>query len=640
MSYQSLARKYRPARFADLVGQDSVAKALANGVAMGREPHGVLFTGVRGVGKTTIARIYAKALNCADRSPDAEPCDQCDSCHAITIGNHEDVIEIDGASNTSVNDVRMLQETIHYVPQRSAFKVYIIDEVHMLSQQAFNALLKTLEEPPSHVVFVFATTEVHKVPDTILSRCQVFYLKKLSRKLIQARLATILGWEGIAAEERALALIAQEGHGSMRDALTILDQGIALSGSPVTITESSLESLVSHQSSTLYLDLLKSLVTRDAPSAFAVICKLDQSGAEFIKVAEEVAGLARHGFVLKALDPGISSTDPSTQGLSSPSGAKHLFEVEALGLDDQELETLQTISRSAQPFDLNRIFRTMTKARQDLDGSNLDRFIFENYVFEWCLDPGLLDISQLLETGALPTVAGDSKKSGPLATQNDRTQKNPPTTQISNSQREPHADPTPPPVPALKAKALDGTQFRALSPFGPRPTAASSSPQGSEGMTQTLPPSPPPEVPQASRSFRSWPPTWRDLLDAWRFSKPLFARKLEDVLVLEYHPDRLTIAVHPTSYSSKALLQPEEQRRISEQLKELFGFQGVFQVRQANSHDQETAGETLLITRQKESEQLRLKHLDEARQSPLTQALTSALGATIEDVRIPEERQP
>ncbi len=631
MSYQSLARKYRPARFADLVGQDSVARALANGIAIGREPHGLLFTGVRGVGKTTIARIYAKALNCPDRTPDSEPCDRCESCKAVTLGNHEDVMEIDGASNTSVNDVRMLQETIHYVPQRSQFKVYIIDEVHMLSPAAFNALLKTLEEPPSHVVFVFATTEVHKVPETILSRCQTFYLKKLSRPLIQKRLATILGWEGIEAEERALSLIAREGHGSMRDALTILDQGIALGGSPVKITEATLEGLVSQRSSTLYLELLQSLIQRDAKAAFQVICQLDQGGAEFTMVAEEVAGFARHGFILKALAP-VRSNHPAGRQELPPREApareapmvvsKHLFETEALGLDDQELATIQGLVESAQPFDLNRIFRTMTKARQDLDGSNLDRFIFENYVFEWCLDPGFLDISQLLETGVKPGA-------GPHGHPKEAP-KNPPLAAPLPTRGTDHQ----PSAPSLRAKASDGTQFKALS---------SQAPPAPQPPTQGTPaaPTPPAPVYQAPPTqTRQWPKTWRELLDSWRLSKPLFARKLEEVLVLEYQPDRLILGVHPDSYSSKALLQPDEQRRISEQLKELFGFQGVFQVRQATALDNETAGDTILLTRQKEAEQVRQKHLEAVKVAPLTQALTSALGATIEDVRIQGDGQP
>ena len=186
-SYIPLARKYRPATFSELAGQDATATALANAIRLGREPHAVIFSGVRGIGKTTSARLYAKALNC-DTALSPEPCNHCESCLAITAGNHEDVMEIDGASNTSVDDVRALRETVSYVPQRSRFKVYIIDEVHMLSQSAFNALLKTLEEPPAHVVFIFATTELQKIPQTIMSRCQLFHLQRMGLNTIRERI--------------------------------------------------------------------------------------------------------------------------------------------------------------------------------------------------------------------------------------------------------------------------------------------------------------------------------------------------------------------------------------------------------------------------------------------------------------------
>ena len=363
MTYQPLARKYRPGQFAELVGQEAVSKALANAISMGREPHALIFTGVRGVGKTTIARLYAKALNCEARLPQgsAEPCNICASCQAISRGNHEDVLEIDGASNTGVGDVRSLQETIDYRPQRSAFKVYIIDEVHMLSGAAFNALLKTLEEPPGHVVFVFATTEIQKVPQTIMSRCQAFYLKKLPAALILRRLEYILAQEGIGAEEKALAVIAREGHGSLRDALTLLDQAIALGNGRVTVE--SLGWLVSNLSSAPYLELLAALTARDAARVLLVLEALDQGGADFTLVVEQTAELARHGFVLQGL------------------GAKGL-ELALLGLDDVEVATLTELALSAGAFDLNRIFRTLVKCRGDLEGSALDRYIVENYLFE------------------------------------------------------------------------------------------------------------------------------------------------------------------------------------------------------------------------------------------------------------------
>ncbi|MCX7808346.1 MAG: DNA polymerase III subunit gamma/tau, partial [Deltaproteobacteria bacterium] len=226
MSYLVLARKYRPQRFDDLVGQDHVARTLSNAIASGRVAHAFLFTGARGVGKTTTARLLARALNC-EEGPTPEPCGRCFPCVEIAKGTDMDVLEIDGASNNSVDDVRRLQELIPFQPARDRYRIIIIDEVHMLSQGAFNALLKTLEEPPPHVKFIFATTEVHKVPITIRSRCQRYDFRLIPQRVIVERLKHILRMEGIDADEAALGLIAREAAGSMRDALTLMDQVVA-----------------------------------------------------------------------------------------------------------------------------------------------------------------------------------------------------------------------------------------------------------------------------------------------------------------------------------------------------------------------------------------------------------------------------
>ena len=246
MAYQTIATKYRPQVFNDLIGQEPVSLALIGTIAQSRIPSGVIFSGTRGVGKTSVARIYAKALNCDDSSS-PEACGKCESCTAISLGTHEDVIEIDGASNNGVDEVRALKETMVYVPQRSRYRIYIIDEVHMLSMSAFNALLKTLEEPPSYTVFLFATTEIGKVPQTVLSRCQTFHLHKISLKDISARIGFILSKEGVTWEDGLLPFLAKEGRGSLRDALTFLDQLIAISGSH--LTKASLEKIVGSLSS-------------------------------------------------------------------------------------------------------------------------------------------------------------------------------------------------------------------------------------------------------------------------------------------------------------------------------------------------------------------------------------------------------
>ncbi len=225
MSYLALARKWRPQQFDQVVGQKHITVTLVNAIKKNRLGHAYLFTGPRGIGKTTLARILAKGINCvSSERPVPNPCDKCDSCLEITRGTSLDVLEIDGASNTGVDDVRQLRENVKYAPSRSRYKIYIIDEVHMLSTNAFNALLKTLEEPPSHVKFFFATTEPNKILDTIVSRCQRFDLKKISRSLITQRLKRIVEAEEVGYEEEALAAIAACGDGSMRDAESILDQ--------------------------------------------------------------------------------------------------------------------------------------------------------------------------------------------------------------------------------------------------------------------------------------------------------------------------------------------------------------------------------------------------------------------------------
>jgi DNA polymerase-3 subunit gamma/tau len=225
-AYRVLARKYRPQRFSELIGQDAMVTTLGNAIKRDRLAHAFLLTGVRGVGKTSTARLIAKALNC-EKGPTIDPCNVCEACVAITEGRHLDVVEMDAASNTGVDDVREIIEAVRYSAVSARYKVYIIDEVHMLSKNAFNALLKTLEEPPPHVKFLFATTEVNKVPVTVLSRCQRFDLRRISADLLARHFAKVVEAEGVKAADEALALIARAAEGSVRDGLSILDQAIA-----------------------------------------------------------------------------------------------------------------------------------------------------------------------------------------------------------------------------------------------------------------------------------------------------------------------------------------------------------------------------------------------------------------------------
>jgi DNA polymerase-3 subunit gamma/tau len=270
MSYLVLARKWRPQTFADLVGQEHVAQTLRNAIGQDRIAHAFLFTGARGVGKTTIARVLAKALNCMTaKAPTSEPCTRCAACDEIARGIDVDVKEIDGASNNSVEDVRRLQESLPYLPARDRFKVVIIDEVHMLSTGAFNALLKTLEEPPPHVKFIFATTEVHKVPITILSRCQRYDFKLIPTQKIREHVSRILDQEKLAHDDAVVALVAREAAGSMRDALSLLDQVIAGAAGALNGAEAS--RLLGVAARSVLYDLTRSVLGGDAAKALATV---------------------------------------------------------------------------------------------------------------------------------------------------------------------------------------------------------------------------------------------------------------------------------------------------------------------------------------------------------------------------------
>ncbi|MGE5855121.1 MAG: DNA polymerase III subunit gamma/tau, partial [Syntrophaceae bacterium] len=233
MEYLVLARKWRPQVFEDVVGQDHVITTLRNAIRLGRVAHAFIFSGPRGVGKTSVARILAKALNC-EKGPSEIPCNACANCREITEGSSMDVREIDGASNRGIDEIRELRENVKFSPSSSRYKIYIIDEVHMLTKEAFNALLKTLEEPPEHVMFIFATTEVHKVPATILSRCQRFDFRRISIEEIMTRLRYIAGEEKVTIDEDALMVIAKKGDGSLRDSQSIFDQVRSFCGNTIT----------------------------------------------------------------------------------------------------------------------------------------------------------------------------------------------------------------------------------------------------------------------------------------------------------------------------------------------------------------------------------------------------------------------
>ena len=375
MAYQVLARKWRPQRFDDVIGQQAVTRTLRNALSSGRIGQAFVFAGQRGSGKTTTARILARALNCVN-GPTAEPCGVCDACVEIAQGRDIDVLEIDAASHTGIENIReVIISGLAITPVRDRYKIFIIDEVHQLSTPSFNALLKSIEEPPPHVVFMMATTELHKIPDTILSRSQVFEFRTIPTTLITVQLRKIVDAEGIDAEDTALSLIARAAEGSMRDAQSALDQVIAFAGNTVSVDDvSTVLGLVGRD---LLFDLVDAVVAEDGPAAFALADRAVEAGHDLRLVLRELSRVVR--------DLMIVSVDPARAGEGE--------------LAEGERERLTQLASRFSREDLMRAFDLLSNAEREIRVASHPRYQFEMALLKWMHTRKLTPLVDLLTAG-------------------------------------------------------------------------------------------------------------------------------------------------------------------------------------------------------------------------------------------------
>jgi DNA polymerase III subunit gamma/tau len=387
MSYLVLARKWRPQSFEDVAGQSHITRTLQNAIRIGRIAHAYLFTGVRGVGKTTAARILAKALNCV-QGPTPTPCNECVQCKEIIQGSCIDVIEIDGASNRGIDEVRQIIENVRYQPARCAFKIYIIDEVHQVTKDAFNALLKTLEEPPASVKFILATTEPHRLPETILSRCQRFDFRRISLREIVQRLGEISAREGLQISQGALVAIAREADGSMRDAQSLLEQVLSCAGTeqePAEVDETLLQEVLGLAERRMLFNISESVIASDGRRCLELVAQAAEQGRDLTRLSKELVEHFRNLMVARLC------------GQKNPKNSAAEERAELLDLPDQEVMALASQAAEVSIDTLLDYFDLMAAGDDEVARAANPRFILETLLVRLAMLPKTLPVSQLIE---------------------------------------------------------------------------------------------------------------------------------------------------------------------------------------------------------------------------------------------------
>ena len=513
MSHLALARKYRPQRFSDLVGQDPIRSTLERAVAANRVADAYLFAGPRGSGKTTTARLIAKAIDCENRKEgESEPCNTCHSCIEITAGTSMDVLEIDGASNRGIEEIRNLRENVKYAPSGGKYKIYIIDEAHQLTDFAWNALLKTLEEPPSHVRFVFATTEPLEVPETIASRCQVFEFRRLRSEELVRHLMGVASKEEVPLSEDAAALIARASEGSVRDALGRLDQALALASDGVTAA--TVAQALGLSGLTAYFDLGEALKARDPKQALEVLDRLHDRGMDVEELAD---GLTHHlrQLLLLAVDPSLAKL------------------VDAAPADRERYAAQAAAFR---PTDLNTMLALLLEARGALRRAEAPRILLEVTLVELCTLPTAARIEDLIRRleEMESRLGGDSR--APRS-----------------------AEVAPAPAPAPRAEVAPAPAPRAPRGAAPEPPPTPLKLVESPGTVEAASPDDPVV-------------RWRETVDRVKERKLLLGTCLEEGAFLGLCGSNVRIALAPEHAFHRAMLEMKENKEIlSEELERWYG---------------------------------------------------------------------
>ena len=469
MKHLSLAARYRPQTFAEVAGQDTVKAVLSRAAAEDKVAAAYLLSGTRGVGKTTIARIFAKALNC-EHAPGPEPCNQCSQCRKITQGSHVDVAEIDGASNNSVDDARALRETIGYAPMEGRYKVFIIDEAHMLSRNAFNALLKTLEEPPSRVVFIFATTEVHKFPITIVSRCQHFVFRHLGEDALHAHLCEVLDKEGLSHEEAAVRLIARRAAGSVRDSMSLLDQVLALGGE--RLTAATTRQVLGLAGQELFQELFDAVLARDCAALTGLGRSLLHRGVDVGFFVRELSQHLRDLFLLRQSGSAIAAS---------------------LNLPADEAALWQGLAPRFSPGHLHAAWQMTLEAQRGIVQNPDPATALELLLLNMALLPQLLPLENLVP-GTQPAPQQQQPPAAPPAAPSAETPRR------YAAPAEAPAAPRPQPAPQAAAQPAVSTPPATAPHPRPAPSEAPAQPAGEEDAVSDEAPPPAP----SSAAPRDW----------------------------------------------------------------------------------------------------------------------------------------